>query len=400
MKGKFLFWLILVAIAVHFVVSHSAHAQNNLVGKVAPELSIENFLQAPEGKMSWEKLKEKVVILEFWATWCAPCIAQIPHLNELAEEFSNEPVQFISITDEDELKVARFLKKREMKSWIGLDKDRSVFNAYGVSGIPITFLVDPQSKVAAVLHPKNLKAQMIADLIAGKNPIKDRPVEQAKSIESKDSPTTVEEPPLFEILIKPIGQREFPWYAFNPAKGELDAKAITLHQALSLAHDISTVRIVGSDSILSRWFQISIKLPKEQIDQFEQEFQSSLNTAFGLSLQREKKKVEVFIVRAPSGATKGLYLSQTESFHLSTDSGLILAAHAEIDDLCRNLENVLNRPVVNETGLQERYDWDLEYDEESSDSIINALKEQLGLGIKLEKREFDVLVVESKLSKK
>src|SRR6185503_11931309 len=104
------------------------------VGKPAPELGLEQVLQAPAGtEASWEKLKGKVVVLEFWATWCAPCIAAIPHLNELADHFKGKPVQFIAITDEQNKVIEAFLKKRAMRAWIGLDTDKSMFKAYSIS---------------------------------------------------------------------------------------------------------------------------------------------------------------------------------------------------------------------------------------------------------------------------
>ena len=45
-----------------------------------------------------DSLKGKVVVLEFWTTWCGPCVAAIPHLNELSEKYADKPVQFIAIS--------------------------------------------------------------------------------------------------------------------------------------------------------------------------------------------------------------------------------------------------------------------------------------------------------------
>jgi thiol-disulfide isomerase/thioredoxin len=98
------------------------------VGEQPPPLELKVLLQAQPGtKASWDALKGKVVVLEFWATWCGPCVAAISHLNELADHFKDRPVQFIAITDEDENIISPFLKKKPIHAWVGLDTDKSMF---------------------------------------------------------------------------------------------------------------------------------------------------------------------------------------------------------------------------------------------------------------------------------
>src|SRR4030095_15566093 len=94
---------------------------------------------APEGAgLGWEQLQGKVVVLEFWATWCGPCVATIPHMNELADQFKGEPVQFVALTQEPEKTVAAFLPKTPIHAWVALTRAsaalsrRSTFKGYQV----------------------------------------------------------------------------------------------------------------------------------------------------------------------------------------------------------------------------------------------------------------------------
>src|SRR5688572_28662197 len=81
-------------------------------GDKAPPIALEELIQAPAGaEAEWGKLRGKVVVLEFWATWCGPCVAAMPHMNGLADRYKGK-VQFIEITDEGRETVAPFLAKR------------------------------------------------------------------------------------------------------------------------------------------------------------------------------------------------------------------------------------------------------------------------------------------------
>src|SRR5580765_7099347 len=107
MNRRFLNSFVLILVCWSGLRAQPAVADVLRPGQPAPELNLRKILQAPpDAKADLKGLRGKVVILEFWATWCAPCIEVQPHLNDLIEKFKDKPVQIISITNEDENKVS------------------------------------------------------------------------------------------------------------------------------------------------------------------------------------------------------------------------------------------------------------------------------------------------------
>lgn len=139
------------------------------VGEPAPPLSVSRLLQAPPGAAAnWPALRGKAVVLEFWATWCAPCVAQIPRWNAMIERHKGQPVQFIALTAEDLDLVAGFLQTHPMAGWIALDAGERTFSTYGVESVPFTVLVDAKGVVRAITSLDHLTDADVNALIAGR----------------------------------------------------------------------------------------------------------------------------------------------------------------------------------------------------------------------------------------
>jgi len=126
-----------------------AVADQNLVGKSAPEIAASEWLNSKP--MSLKALKGKVVVVEFWATWCRPCRASIPHLNEMFARYGKKGVAFVSLTDEDPATVQPFAREMGMKYPIGMASKSS--EAYDVTGIPFAVIVGKNGKIAWTGHP-------------------------------------------------------------------------------------------------------------------------------------------------------------------------------------------------------------------------------------------------------
>jgi thiol-disulfide isomerase/thioredoxin len=116
---------------------------------------------------SWQQLKGKVVVLDFWATWCGPCVGSIPKMNQLEKEFAGQPVRFLSVTYEPAAKVRSFLEQHPMGSTVALDPDLATFVSWKAWGIPQIYLVGPSGKVIAVVHPNKLSAEVLRQALAG-----------------------------------------------------------------------------------------------------------------------------------------------------------------------------------------------------------------------------------------
>lgn len=95
----------------------------------------------------------KVIVLNMWATWCGPCIKEIPDFIELQNEFSDKEVEFVGISvDEKGWEVVRpFVKKHNINYRIVLDREGSIFEKYPLQGLPDTYIINKQGEVAHVI---------------------------------------------------------------------------------------------------------------------------------------------------------------------------------------------------------------------------------------------------------
>ena len=162
-----------------------------LAGKDAADFKLP-MLEGDDFSLS--KAKGKVVVLDFWATWCGPCVKSLPGLIEAMSKFPKDDVSFVAVNQgETKDQVKKFLTARQWQMPVGFDADQKVAQKYGVEGIPHTVVIDREGKIAFTqtgLTPNG--DQKIADAVKkaleAPAPGKDKPKEKEAPKEDPNDP--------------------------------------------------------------------------------------------------------------------------------------------------------------------------------------------------------------------
>ena len=371
-------------------------------GAPAPPLDSLNLLQAPSGaRADWASLKGKVVVLEFWATWCSPCVASLPHLNQLVESLDPAKFQFISIDDEDHKAVETFLTKKKMSGWVGTDTSGHVFTKYGITSRPTTVIVNGNGKIVAVTEIDSVSIADLQAVAQGRN-VAFKPVQEITEQTVPSSP--IAERPLFAVSVS----KALPDTKTSIIKHPPTGTDLLGQDADSLMTDVFNAfqnRYVLKDPLPESRFDLRVNAVDEPQAVVDSVVQQAVLAALHLQIQSKTITKPAYILRATDASKK--LLSPSASTHAVKRGywhGGIILMNGTMDDLAYVLATGLENPVVNETGIDGAYDARFKVPAEDLDSVnldsvnldsVNAvLKETMGLELVPGNQQMSVTVLE------
>lgn len=136
-------------------------------GEAAPDFTFNRAWNQKLEATSLSGLRGRPVMVEFWATWCPPCVKGIPHLNELHDTFAPRGLAIVAVTNEDAGLVEPFISRHAMR--YPVVQSAKAGQAFGVQSIPHAFLLDQAGTVVWQGHPGDVTHEMMGEFMAGRS---------------------------------------------------------------------------------------------------------------------------------------------------------------------------------------------------------------------------------------
>ena len=353
------------------------------VGDPAPEIALEATVGV-EGPATLAGLAGRAVVLELWATWCAPCIPALDHLAEVAAEVEGEPVTFLAITDEPEATVRQFLARRPTALPIGVDSDSSVFDAYRPGARPQTILIGPDGRIAARTMPDRVTASVLRRLVAGEplDDLEPAPVSPAPEGDpsdlaydglTRDALDRLDAGTVYKAIMRPFEGRggggisiydspERP-FAYRRVTSRATPTALLLwsENAFSLRIDDTAGLPQGP------WFA-DVIVPEAEAEPTMAAVRAEairlVERTFAVEVTREVRPTDVYRLERIEGAALG-FTPAGERGTIQMRGSSVHAEGRPFSEFIRYLGWLLDRPLIDETGLNDGvpvplYDFEME----------------------------------------
>ena len=301
-------------------------------------------------------------------------------------------MRFLSVSDEPPETLRTFLQKRRLDGWVAVDRDRSMFAAYGVEGIPHVFLIDGQGVIRAVTDPLAVTVDSVRRLAAGEDP----GVEPRMDVSGAFAALDEEGPePLVRFMVRPSRSSVAGTQSGSDvARGNSRYRAVGIEARLVLmnAFGVSRSRMVLEGALPEGVFDMVMET-SGYVERQPDLLQRALETAFQVEARWEKREVDVFRLVRVDGQAPGLVEVPEGNASSSGRRGSLTGVSLPPDLLVRAIEARVDRPVLDATGLDGHYDVNLTWDPEVPGDLERILRDQLGLALKESRAAVEVLVV-------
>lgn len=371
------------------------------IGELLPDHKFARVDQ-PETPFNTADARGQVLVIEFWATWCAPCLSSMAHLEELQQQFGDR-LQVVAVSYEKMDRIERFVRAKGFDFQFVHDEQEQLREWFPHRVLPHTIVVDPSGKVAAITSPKEVRASAIQALLDGKTIQLDRKVENLDfdyGADYFDLDTSTQNS--FQLQPNAPGVSSFSrHYPNGPFKNRrLSFINFTIDALYKDAYQTSIRRIVYEVDesefdyeIPENRYCLDMVVAPEATDQLHAQLRQQLNASFDVKARVEKQPLELVVVYRVDSLPLNLP-PEDSAISMMARGDLYRIGSATVADFAEYLEGfgIVGKAVVDETGIAGAYSWNFSFDPENPQTFFDELK-AMGLGVKKATREVEVVVL-------
>lgn len=379
-------------------------AQESLgVGDSVPGFNFKVFKASESENLSTADLNGKVMIFDFWATWCAPCIPGLSKLDSLVQRLDNEVV-VLAITQESEDKLKKFLTKWKGRN-VFFVSDTTHIPYFPYTIVPHSVVIDKNGLVAGVTTPDDISAEMMNDLLLGK-PVEFSPPKKPAGVGwiGKDSLIISG----FESYLSPYDSNSTTDKKLYRANG-VTSLNFTNFTIPSLFREV--FRMPAHSWVIDSackdvdiyeppfLFCLKIELPDATDDDVFKEAQRILNLSLRFRGDLKEMTQDVYVLtRIKAGTRAPLSSSAQETdvtYYGPNFKGQRIRMSHLVDYLSNEMGYLYNKIVLDETGLSGYYDIEMEWNYADHNTLVEELHKH-GLELTRKKRQVIMLLISKK----
>ena len=377
-------------------------AAQSRIGTKSPDLRFSRVLNFDAESATLSDFDSKVVILDFWATWCSPCIASFPHLEDLQNKFADD-LQIITITSDPEERILKFLEKRTMTLPVVIDEKNELADHFPHRVIPHTVVIDKAGIVRAITSSSEIDEEIVRSVIANRAIVLPEKTEILDFDNSK--PLSGNENLTYQVVVRPYLRGVSSRSNSTGGKGVYaNRRIMAINQRakalFEIAYQFSYLQTVveirdEKDFDWNNPICFDLIVPEEIGDQRFKIMQQQLDILYDYKANVEERVRNVKVLRIIPGEKRPLQASNTGEKIVFYMGGKFSMKHAEFKTVADFLGIWFNKHVVDQTGLTGLYDLELTWYEESPERTLADMK-KLGLELIDAALPVPVLVISDK----
>jgi uncharacterized protein (TIGR03435 family) len=380
------------------------------VGSPFPDIVLRNISNAPVKELYLNKTTDKkFYILNFWGTWCSPCIPEMDTLAKLQKKNAGK-IQVLAISDDPEERKAKYLSKKPSSIWLATDTSHTLYKMFGLAYVGQSAIIGADKRIVALVRTDSINQQLIDKLFRGDS-IKISADTRESAIKSGEDFFGVDsllehsftirgyskgQPAMSKRYLSEESYRGRRISFFNVSLSSLYRSAYGIRSFRKQEFydpSVTEQEVHTHDNRnTAALYSVDLLVKPSQKDSLDLLLQQYLNLYLPVKARLEKRKIEVYVLKQLPGTTITFLPSTAENSSSSFSGRGYNGIKVTLSEFAGDyLANELGFPVIDETGIKGHYDITTTVEFRTAENIRKSIA-TLGLGVEKAEREVDVIV--------